>query len=164
MVMKKRIFMMACILAAGIALAGCSAQRGAVKNAAEAEALRATVDSGNYRIAVSTAYPASGQSLPLTSPYSLEIRDGSLAVSYLPYFGRAYSLPYGGGEGLTFTGKAENYAVVYGKGGDARITFDVRTPEDTYGFSIELFPGGSAYINVSPNNKRYIGFSGALAE
>ena len=40
-----------------------------------------------------------GGSKHLTSDYSLEIRNDSV-YSYLPYFGVAYNVPYGGGKGL----------------------------------------------------------------
>ena len=63
--------------------------------------VREIVDSGRIKIDVDRAVPMAGRSVNLTSPYSLEIHGDSI-LSYLPYFGRAYSAPYGGGEGLTF--------------------------------------------------------------
>ena len=62
--------------------------------------VREIVDSGRIKIDVDRAVPMAGRSVNLTSPYSLEIHGDSI-LSYLPYFGRAYSAPYGGGEGLT---------------------------------------------------------------
>jgi len=38
----------------------------------------------------------------LTSPYSVEIRNDSI-ISHLPYYGRAYSIPYGGGDSSFFS-------------------------------------------------------------
>ena len=61
--------------------------------------VREIVDSGRIKIDVDRAVPMAGRSVNLTSPYSLEIHGDSI-LSYLPYFGRAYSAPYGGGEGL----------------------------------------------------------------
>jgi len=63
--------------------------------------VREIVDSGCIKIDVDRAVPMAGRSVNLTSPYSLEIHGDSI-LSYLPYFGRAYSAPYGGGEGLMF--------------------------------------------------------------
>ena len=56
------------------------------------------IESKRFTIDVNRAIPMGGRSLNLTSPYSLEMR-GDSAISYLPYFGRAYSAPYGGGDG-----------------------------------------------------------------
>lgn len=59
------------------------------------------IECKRFTIDVNRAIPMGGRSLNLTSPYSLEMR-GDSAISYLPYFGRAYSAPYGGGDGLRF--------------------------------------------------------------
>ena len=45
-----------------------------------------------------------GRSRALTSDYSIEIRNDSV-FSYLPYFGVAYNVPYGGGKGLIFNAR-----------------------------------------------------------
>lgn len=64
------------------------------------KAVKEIVDSDRIKIDVDRVVPMAGRSVNLTSPYSLEIHGDSI-LSYLPYFGRAYSAPYGGGEGLT---------------------------------------------------------------
>ena len=53
------------------------------------------IENGRFTIEVDRALPMGGRTVHLTTPYSLEMR-GDSAISYLPYFGRAYSLPYGG--------------------------------------------------------------------
>jgi len=64
--------------------------------------VREIVDSGRIKIDVDRAVPMAGRSVNLTSPYSLEIHGDSI-LSYLPYFGRAYSAPYGGGDFVVAT-------------------------------------------------------------
>lgn len=59
------------------------------------------LDNRCFTVDVSMAYPMRGRSIPLTSSYSLKMKNDSVDV-YLPYFGRAYSVPYGGGKGLHF--------------------------------------------------------------
>ena len=66
------------------------------------------IESENYKIDVNTAMPMRGRSIPLTSSYSLTIRNDSV-ISYLPYYGRAYSIPYGGGDGLNFKAILQKY-------------------------------------------------------
>lgn len=160
--MKKRIiFITGALALAAIVLSGCSSKSRPAGTAAEIAQLKEIVESGIYKINVNMAHPTSGRSVHLNSMYFLEMKEGH-ADSNLPYFGRAYSLPYGGGEGLVFEGAAEKYTVGYGKGNEAEISFEVRTGEDTYKFNIEIFPGGDAYVNVQPGNKMAIAFSGSL--
>lgn len=119
------------------------------------------IDSGNFTINVDRALPQGGGSRNLTSAYSLQLK-GDSAYSYLPYFGRAYTAPYGGGEGLRFEEPVTDYAVKYNKKGTANIEFEVKTVEDTYKYQIDVFNNGSASIHVQPINKQSISFHGNL--
>ncbi len=119
------------------------------------------LSSGNFSIEVNRALPMGGKSVNLTSPYSLEMR-GDSAISYLPYFGRAYSVPYGGGDGLRFEEPIKNYTVTENKKGTTEIKFEVRTKEDNYTYNIDVFKNGSSTINVQPVNKQSITFHGNL--
>ena len=111
---------------------------------------------------VDSAVPMAGRSVNLTSPYSLEIHGDSI-LSYLPYFGRAYSAPYGGGEGLTFKEVATEKEQTSEKKGSSEIKFRVKTKEDVYMFRVEVYPNGSVTINVTPVNKQAITFYGDVA-
>ena len=62
----------------------------------KAKEIKEMIENGRFTIEVDRALPMGGRTVHLTTPYSLEMR-GDSAISYLPYFGRAYSLPYGGG-------------------------------------------------------------------
>ena len=104
--------------------------------------VREIVDSGRIKIDVDRAVPMAGRSVNLTSPYSLEIHGDSI-LSYLPYFGRAYSAPYGGGEGLTFKEVATEKEQTSEKKGSSEIKFRVKTKEDVYMFRVEVYPNGS---------------------
>ena len=81
---KKQIFMLLLALLVGLPL---SAQSKQEKKEQKKEAIKKLIASENYKIDVRTAMPMRGRSIPLTSPYSLEIRNDSV-ISYLPYFGR----------------------------------------------------------------------------
>lgn len=120
------------------------------------------IDGKQFTIDVNRALPMGGNSVNLTSSYSFELK-GDSAISYLPYYGRAYSVPYGGGDGLRFEKPIAEYECSYDKKGVANIKFVTRTDDDRYRFSIQIYPGGSAYINVSPTNKQSISFLGELA-
>lgn len=120
------------------------------------------LSSGNFSIDVDRALPMGGKSVNLTSPYSLELR-GDSAISHLPYFGRAYSVPYGGGDGLRFEEPLQDYTVTQNKKGTTQIKFEVRTREDNYTYNIDVFKNGSSTINVQPVNRQSITFHGNLA-
>ena len=91
MKMKKQILML--LLALLVGLPTLSAQSKKEKKEQKKEAVKELIVSENYKIDVNTAMPMRGRSIPLTSLYSLEIRNDSV-ISYLPYYGRAYSIPY----------------------------------------------------------------------
>ena len=97
---KKQIFMLLLALLVGIPTLSAQ-QSKKEKKEQKKEAVMKLIESENYKIDVNTAMPMRGRSIPLTSSYSLTIRNDSV-ISYLPYYGRAYSIPYGGGDGLNF--------------------------------------------------------------
>ena len=125
------------------------------------EAVKKLIESENYKIDVNTAMPMRGRSIPLTSSYSLEIRNDSV-ISYLPYYGRAYSIPYGGGDGLNFKAVLKEYSMEMDKKGNAVIEFIARNPEDRYEYRVKVFPNGSASIDVNMQNRQSISFQGEL--
>lgn len=84
------------------------------------------LESGSFKIDVDRALPMSGSSVNLTSSYSLELR-GDSAISHLPYFGRAYSVPYGGGDGLRFSKPITDKDIEFDDKGTADIKFEART-------------------------------------
>jgi hypothetical protein len=126
------------------------------------EAVHQLVTSKNYEIEVNLAQPLSGHSINLTTPYSLTVR-GDSVISYLPYYGRAYSVPYGGGKGLNFSAPVSNYRMTpNAKKGSYRISFTTKSDEDTYQFRLTVFDSGSASVDVSMQNRQSISFQGDL--
>ena len=130
------------------------------KREQKANEVKELIDSKRFTIDVNRAIPMGGRSLNLTSPYSLEMR-GDSVISYLPYFGRAYSAPYG--DRLRFEESITDYQCSFNKKGTAQIQFRTRSDDDTFAFSVQVFSNGSATINVTPVNKQNITFYGELA-
>ena len=156
---KKQIFMLLLALLVGIPTL--SAQSKKEKKEQKKEAVKKLIESENYKIDVNTAMTMRGRSIPLTSSYSLEIRNDSV-ISYLPYYGRAYSIPYGGGDGLNFKAVLKEYSMKMDKKGNAVIEFIARNPEDRYEYRVKVFPNGSASIDVNMQNRQSISFQGEL--
>ena len=123
--------------------------------------MKNSITSGKYKIDVNRALPARGRSVMLTSPYSIEIRNDSI-ISHLPYYGRAYSIPYGGGEGLNFKAPLTDYKLDWDKKGTAKIKFTARSTEDKFDFDIDIFSNGSSTIFVNMQNRQSINFQGEV--
>ena len=97
----------------------------------------------------------------LSTLYSLEVK-GDTIVSYLPYFGRAYSVPYGGGKALNFTGIMSYYDFRQGRKDQTLIEIGVENEEDTYVYTISIFDNGNTDIAVRSRNREHISFSGEM--
>ena len=144
-----------------LALMGCSTLTPAEKEAqrkATAQAVEKALADRHYTIDVQMMYPQRGPAKNMTSNYSLEVR-GDTLVSYLPYIGRAYLVPYGGGKGLM-----ERYSVAKDAKGQTIVTFGVTNEEDTYEYQLGIFDNGSATIDVRSKQRDPISFSGVMAE
>lgn len=156
---NKRNLLLLLLMVAG--LSSLNAQDKKEKKELREKAVKEQVESESYKIEVSTAYPQRGKTVHLSSNYSVEVRNDSV-FSYLPYYGRAYSIPYGGGEGLIFNAPISEYKMETKRKGDAKVDFTARSKEDRFRFAMTIFPNGSASINVSSQNREAINFSGEL--
>ncbi len=148
------------VLAALLLLAGCS-QGGKVQVSQQAEKTREALAQKKYTIGVGQALPARGRAVNLNSNYSLTV-SGDSVYSHLPYFGRAYNVPYGGGSGLVFDAPITGYTVKEGRKGLTEVSFEARTGEDWFRFNIRVSPGGGSYISVLPGQREAISFDGRM--
>ncbi len=105
--------------------------------------------------------PFGGRSVNLTSPYSITVKNDSV-ISSLPYFGRAYHVPYGGGNGLQFKAPLTSYETDFNKRGAGLIKMKTTNNEDTYTFTITVQTNGSAYVTVNMHNRQTISYDGEL--
>lgn len=125
------------------------------------QAMQSALRNRDFSITVDRAYPQSGRSMNLTSLYSLTVK-GDSVYSYLPYFGRAYNIPYGGGSGLNFNGTLKNYNVASGKQGGSVITFQSQSPDGNVEYTVEVGADGGSSILVNSQNRQSIRFSGEM--
>ena len=92
---------------------------------------------------------------------SVEVRNDSL-ISYLPYFGRAYSVPYGGGKGLNFSERIGSYEEALLKNGKHHIEIGVTNEEDTYLYTIDVYDNGNSTIAVQSRQREPISYAGRI--
>ncbi len=163
--MKKIICFAFAVLIAGSVLSSLAQSNKKLSKDEKRERLAAkvkdSIDNKSFTINVNMAYPQSHAAINLTSNYSLRLIGDSI-ISYLPYYGRAYRVPYGGGKALNFSDKVIDYKTTYPKKNLTRILFTVKNDEDTYKYTIEVYDNASSTINVSSNQRQYISFSGEL--
>jgi hypothetical protein len=145
-----------------ILLTDCSTSRLTKEEMAEREAaVRYALDNRHFTVDVDYMLPSSGSPRFLNAPYSLFVNDEKI-VSYLPYFGRAYSIPYGGGKGLNFNSTITEYTMKQDDNGKTLIDLQTATDEDRYYYHIEVFANGNTLITVSSNQRQQISFQGKL--
>ena len=98
----------------------------------------------------------------VASDFFLELHGDSLR-SYLPYLGQAHQAPMlSPAQGLSFDERIQNIKESHPKEGLSQLEIGVRTREDRYQYTIELYESGKAYINVQSQHRDPISFDGEL--
>ena len=122
------------------------------------------VDSGKFTFHAQTAMPSSGPTKQLTSEYDVRVSKNSV-VSHLPYFGRAYSAPYGSGDGgFNFTSTKFDYSSKARKKGGWEISIKPKDVTDVREFLLTVSENGYGTLQAMSNNRRPISFSGYVSE
>ena len=121
------------------------------------------VESKDVTVTVHYANPLRMKQVILTSEYDLRIKNDS-AFAYLPYFGVAYSAPYGSSEGgIKFAEPMTDYAIASNKKSNGwDIHFKIRSKEDVYEIFMNIFNNGSALFSVTSQKRDMISFSGEV--
>ena len=160
--MKKVLCLSLLLASAAILWSSCATSE---EKAAQMAQLSANVTNAlnnrDYKIAIDRMYPMRGSSRNVSYGYSVEVRNDTL-FSYLPYFGRAYNVPYGGGKGLNFTAPIASYQEFIKRNGLRHIEIGVTNDEDTYLYTIEVFDNGSSSIDVHARQRERISYSGEI--
>ena len=131
------------------------------RDAKVAQAVENVLSERSYTVTISMMYPRRGNSVNVTPDFSLQVK-GDTLMSYLPYYGRAYSVPYGGGKGLNFTAPIQDYRETRGHKGNTLISFVVNNGEDILKYNLDIYANGSTTINVISRNRESISYSGYL--
>ena len=157
----KRFFYLSLIIASAIILwSSCATSEEKAAQMAELSAnVTNALNNRDYKIAIDRMYPMRGGSRHVSYGYSVEVRNDTL-ISYLPYFGRAYNVPYGGGKGLNFTAPIESYQEFMKRNGLRHIEIGVTNEEDTYFYTIEVFDNGNSSVEVRARQRERISYSG----
>ena len=141
----------------------------AAKAAAEMKAFQAIcelVNSKQFQIEVDKVYPQDGFDVSRFNPEGKIIVTDSIAKGNLPFFGRAYSLPYGEGGGIEFDERMKKVKIqLIHKRKKRAIMFDFSIPgqKDQYQISIEAMPNGRCTIQRHSNQRTTISYGGYIS-
>lgn len=149
------------LTAATALMGGCSTTRPAAEGQAQrTEAVAATVDSRDYTVGMTSCHPLRMADRNLEYGYDIHVK-GDTLFSTLPYFGRAWSIPYGGGSALRFKAAITAYETQQKKDG-TRVDIRVNHDNDTYRYLLYIYDNGRASLDISCTNRDNISFTGTL--
>ena len=153
------------LMATALLLQGCgvlkeSREDRLVRLEREAKMVSQGVESGDFKVDIDRMIPLRGAASHVDN-YSVRVKDGQI-MSHLPYFGRAWDLPYGGGHGLTFDADIEESDVYREPDGSYTVRLLIRTDEDTHVYTFQIYTNGSASLLVQSKNREPINYSGNI--
>lgn len=120
------------------------------------------VQTQQYTFEARQANPAYGNTIHLTSSYTLTVRPDSV-IAYLPYFGRAYSAPNPGDEGgIKFVSTDFDYSVSEKEKGVYKIAIGINDNPNNFDLSLLIGENGRGTLYVNQNNKQSISFYGDI--
>jgi len=125
--------------------------------------IESLINSNDFVFEALQVLPQRGKMIILTgSSYTLKFHNDTIE-SYLPFFGRAYSVDYGGDGGIKFKGKPDDYKVVTQKAGKGwEINASVKAPKDYYKLYLSVSPDGGATLVIDSNQRSSISYRGDI--
>lgn len=159
--MKKFIYCLFAAVVAAIFVSACGVARMTAEDKAKIE--QTVIDNlteKDYTILIQLMMPPIGASRAVSN-YSVQVK-GDTLVSYLPYVGQAYNLPYGGGKGLDFTAKIGHYHDQVLQDGNHNVIINLFNGEDVFVYNLNISPSGSAFLTVSSRNRQTISYTGEM--
>jgi Domain of unknown function (DUF4251) len=134
------------------------------KNDSKKQTFKNMVDSQNFVFVAQSATPLRGRFRNLTSQNDVTISKDSL-VSYLPYFGRAYSAPIDPQQApLDFTSTSFSYSVTPHKKNGWDVVIKPKDNSAVQLFQFTIYDNGSASLSVTNTSRDPISFNGYIQE
>lgn len=149
------------LIVSGCGVTQQSSRQKAVQRLDTASTVAHVLESRTWEAEMTYVMPLRMRMRYLQDRYGLKL-SGDTLYSNLPYYGRAYSIPYGGGKGLVFQAPIQDYQLNYSKKGFARLNIDVRNDEDRYTYQLDVFMNGHVDLVVRSQQRDPISFSGKL--
>lgn len=121
------------------------------------------IESRHFQFVAMSANSNLGNFNNLTSNYVM-VFDSLRVKAHLPYFGRAYSVPYGGGNGgVQFDLKATKMDCVYNERKKMyQISVELKDSEDSYTIFLNAGLDGFATLKIDFVNRQGISYYGII--
>lgn len=130
----------------------------------DAASVKEMIESKSYIFKAQLVSPQNGRNVFLTSDYDVSVR-GDTVISYLPYFGRAYTAPVNPAEGgIKFTSADFEYKADKSKKDGWEIMIKPHDVTDVQQLYLTVFDNGSASLQVISTNRQTISFNGYITE
>ncbi len=134
------------------------------KKAVPQAAVESMINSKHYVFIASSMSPTGGKTRQLTSYYDVKVK-GDTIVSYLPYFGRAYTAPINSsGGGIDFTSTSFDYIITPRKKGGWDIKIKFKDQSDVREMDFTVYDNGRADVFVTSNSRQSVSFSGMVTD
>lgn len=158
--MKKYLFVF--IVAVSIFMSCATQQERAERRELMRKAVTEAVAKREMRIEIISMNAMRYGNRNVGADFFLELHGDSVR-SYLPYLGVAHQAPMmSPGIGLNFDTRAISIKESHPKADLSRLEIDLRTSEDRYSYTVELYDSGKAYIHVNSQHRDPISFDGEL--
>lgn len=132
------------------------------KLALTAQNVRKALDDRYYTIDMTYIRPLRVATRYLDGGYYLHVSGDSI-YSCLPYVGRAFNVPYGGGVGLVFDGVMQQYKESRSSDNKGtKIDIVVTNTEDRYQYLLYVGDDGHATLNIYPSSRESVSFDGEM--
>lgn len=154
------------IIIATLALTACGVQKMSqteklVRQTLIAQETDSLVKSRRFGVEVSAVFPQGASMRHLNYDYGIQVHGDTLR-SYLPYFGRAYEVPYGGGKGLDFSEPMKRWTLTEMKKGEQQMKIWVENEEDSYVYTLHIYPSGVVDLTVDSRQRDRIRYNGNI--
>jgi hypothetical protein len=119
------------------------------------------IENKSFVFKATHALPMAGASIPLDFSFDAELKNDTL-ISYLPFFGVAYSVDYGGRDAaFDFTLPVENIEIKETDNG-FQVKFDVKKKTDYMNFIFNISDPGYATLKILSTNRQAISYYGSI--
>lgn len=163
----KTYFLLCLLLWTALMLPASAQKKQAIQAQSEKQFQQMTelVNSLHFEIKIDRVYPQNGMDVSRFNPEGVISITDSTAKGHLPYFGRAYSLPYGGDSGIEFDNKIKNSEIEIKERRKRKTIlyrFEVPAKNDLYRFILTISPNGTTRVEMNSNNRTPISYSGDI--
>ncbi|WP_430815959.1 DUF4251 domain-containing protein [Carboxylicivirga sp. RSCT41] len=124
------------------------------------------VDSKQFVFVPDRAFPQGGRSIDLTTNYGFINILSDETEGDMPFFGRGFTVPYGGDGGIKFdkTAILNEEIELNEKKMRLSYSFEAKSKNDHYRIRMDIGYNGSTSVSVTSNNRSHINYNGDITK